>query len=340
MSFEILVLNDDRPGNNNQCIALAEELSKENNFKYQIVSVKYSFLSKFPNFIFKKSLLRIDENSRNRLNDSIKNNYPKIIISAGRRLAPISVYIKEKSKNYSKIIQIMKPQISSKFFDLIILPQHDLNDKKNKRINDKIIYSIGALNSVNEANLENAKKKFANIFENYQQNKNKIAVILGGKTRNYQISDQTIVSLAEKLNKIFLKKDTIFFILNSRRTEDKITEIFLKNLKCQYVFFDWKKYQGEKNPYQAVLAYSDQIITSCDSISIISECCSSGKATYVFDHLKSPSKKHKKFLDFALRNKLIKKFDFNKNNLKSFIPEKLQETKRISSIIKFKLLKS
>lgn len=336
MKNSILVLNDHRPGNNNQCLALAQEIGLD----YKIIKIEYSFWSKLPNFFLTKSPIGITSESKKIIDQAIKNDYPELIISAGRRLASVAVNIKKKCDNQPKIIQIMKPQIAEKYFDLIILPQHDLKNyssiTKNSK-NDKVIYSVGALNSINQNNLAKAKVRFADIFEKYSGNK--IAVIIGGKTRKYHINENVIKSLAGSLNKISKNQETTYFILNSRRSEDKIIEIFIRNLKCQYVFFDWRENQGDKNPYQAVLAYCDQIITSCDSISMISESCSSGKPTYVFNHLKTPSKKHKKFLDFMLRNKFIKKFDFNKNYLKRFNPKKLQETERISSIIKFKFLK-
>ena len=50
---------------------------------------------------------------------------PDIIMFSGRRTAPLAIYLKKIFKNQTKIIQIMRPNLSPKEFDLIILPQHD-----------------------------------------------------------------------------------------------------------------------------------------------------------------------------------------------------------------------
>lgn len=329
---KIWVLTDHRPGNNNQCLALAQELG----LKYEIIDVKHSFLSKLPNFILSSSLFRISKKSRQELAYRIKSQgYPQLIIAAGRRLATTSLLLKTKSQNYSKIIQIMKPQLPISDFDLVILPKHDNVKNKEK---GNIVFSIGALNAINEKNLQLEAKKFNKIFSKFKTHK--IALILGGNSRGYKISDNSILKLANKINNFAKKNKFTLLIANSRRTNQKTSELLLQHLKCNFKFFDWQQYQGHNNPYKAILANSDQFILSSDSISMISECCSTSKAVFIFDHDKAPSKKHHKFLEFMLRNQYVKKFDFSKNYLKEFTPKKLHETQRIALIIKRRFLKN
>ncbi len=332
-SQKILVLTDHRPGTNNQSLALAQEIGLE----YEVIEVKHSFLSMLPNFFLNSSWLRLEKNSGEALQNKLqKDGYPDLIISGGRRLAVIAKIIKEQSEFYSRIIQIMKPQLPVTVFDIIILPEHD---EFKYRQDKRLIFMIGALNLITKDSLSLAKEQFLTTIG--ANKKNKIALLLGGKTRGYKFSKSQAVDLAKFINKIAKKEKATILIANSRRTEEKINKILKNNLDCDYQFFDWKDYKSSnRNPYKAILAYSDKLIVSADSISMISECCSTQKPTYVFNCNKMPSKKHQRFLQYMLRNVFVKKLNTNKGYLKEFEPKKLQESKRIASIIKFRYLKN
>ena len=49
-----------------------------------------------------------------------------------------------------------------------------------------------------------------------------------------------------------------------------------------------------ENPYFGFLAHADQIVVTCDSVSMVSEACATGKPVYVFD-LPGGSAKFKRF---------------------------------------------
>ncbi len=329
---KILVLTDNRAGTNNQSIALAEEVGD-----YDIFKIEHSFLGKLPNKFFSNSWSRISKESATKLQEKLQNDgFPSFIICGGRKLALIARMIKEQSNFSSKIIQIMQPQLPINNFDIVIIPDHDNFKYRNDK---RVIFSVGALNKVNKKNLALEKEKFTDSLGKIS--KKKITLLLGGKSRGVGFGKTQALDLIKFIDKVAKRENAKILILNSRRTEAKINKIFKNNLNCDYEFFDWRQYQNsENNPYLAVLAYSDKLIVSSDSISMISECCSTQKPTYVFNCDKLPSKKHERFLQYMLRNIFVKKLNTNKSFLKEFEPKKLQETKRIASIIKFKYLKN
>ena len=142
MNNKVLILLDHRPGNNNQSLALIQEL-KLNHIE---ISVKYNFLAKLPNLFLNPSFITIDKDSKNQILNHITKFKPNIIISAGRRLSIIALAIKKILKNQPKIIQIMNPKKNLSLFDLVILPYHD---KKIDQYSN-IIYINGALNYINK----------------------------------------------------------------------------------------------------------------------------------------------------------------------------------------------
>jgi|TARA_Y100000389_G_scaffold204961_1_gene261283 uncharacterized protein len=326
MDKRILILFDHRPGNNNQSIALAEEIG----LKYKIANIEYNHLAKLPNILLKKSLNIITKNSKDNLYHILDNFNPDIVISCGRRLAIIAVTIKKILKIKPIMIQIMNPMMNFKNFDHIILPYHD-KLPKYKKFNNNIIYINGALNKINNKNLNIAVSKFKNDFNNIK--KNKLALIIGGKTRDFDIDNSTIKKLVNFINEIANNNNYYIFILNSRRTSPQISKFIKNNISCDYKFFDYNHVK-ENNPYLAILAYSDFLIVSPDSISMISECCSTNKPTYVFKCKKNTSQKHQNFVKYMIERNFLMELNLDQNYLNGFTPKIFQETKRIALIIK------
>lgn len=324
MNREILILGDERIGTLSQSIGLAEEMG----LSYEVLDLKYNKLSILPNFIFSDSLLRLDKTSRKKLENI--SEFPKFIFSAGRKSAIAALYLKRKSQGQTKVVQIMNPNMDLRKFDLVILPRHDgIAEEKFPNI----INTIGALTKVNDKKILAEKEKFASWFES--DKKYKISLMLGGASKKTKFTNESGANLAKLCSNISNNMNATLFILNSRRTGDELTNAVKSNLVCDFKFFDWKNL-GNQNPYLASLAIADFFIITGDSVSMISECCSTGKPVYIFDEAEISSEKHRKFHKNLLNNNYVKLLDNNINVLENSETEKLQETKRIASIIKNK----
>jgi len=324
MKDEILILGDDRAGTVSQSIGLAQEIG----LNYQIIKLNYNKLSVLPNFLFSQSLIRLENSSKAELEKI--TDFPKFIISAGRRSATIALYLKQKSQNQSKVIQIMNPNLNLEKFDLVILPKHDAVDETKF---SNVVTTIGALTKVNDKKVAAEKEKFAPWFET--EKKQRIALMVGGSSKKTKFTAESGIHLAKICSAITNNMDAALFILNSRRTGDKLTNSIKSNLTCDSKFFDWKNL-NQQNPYLASLAIADFFVISGDSVSMISECCSTGKPVYIFDEKEISSAKHRRFHKNLFAENYAKKLSENINKLENFTAKTLQETKRISSIIKKK----
>jgi mitochondrial fission protein ELM1 len=324
---EIWILGDDRPGTVSQSIALAEEIG----FEYKVINLTYSSFSKLPNCFFGKSLLRLDKKSRQKFR---KFDYmPRIIIGAGRKAAPILLALKKKSGNKSKIVQIMHPNIDLKKFDFVILPKHDQADTKK---HPNLIITIGALSKVNDAKIISEKEKFRTWFENIK--KPKIALLVGGSSAKTKFEKDSAIRLAKTSSRIAEEMNATLLVLNSRRTSETLTKAIQSNLQCDFKFFDWRKMHNE-NPYMAILGYADFFIITGDSVSMISECCSTGKPVYIFDEKEISTAKHRRFHHDLIAENYAKNLVKNLARLKNFTERKLHETKRVASLIRSMIAK-
>lgn len=313
----IWALTDNRAGNNSQTVGLAQNLSEN----YQIKEISYNRLANLPNFLKFNSLIGMSTNLKEGL---INAKSPDIIISCGRKLAKIAIFLRKYHKN-SLLVQIMNPNISFNKFDIIILPNHDKNYQ-----NPNIIRSFGSLTKINHKKLALEYHKFKDLLGNIKNPK--IALLLGGSSRKKIFTLQTAIKLRKICQNISNNMNASLLILDSRRTDDLILQEFQNNLECNYKFF---KYEFKKpNPYLAILKDADYIIATGDSISICSEISSLNKPIYIFSEKEFCSNKHLKFHKNLFDSKYARKLEDNIEVLEKYPRNILDETKRISKLIK------
>ncbi len=323
---EIWVLADDRPGNYSQAVGLAEELD----CAHKIVNISYGSFAILPNLFLRSSVRGLSKGVK----ESLENldHYPKMIIAAGRRTAPIALYLKKKSGNKTKIVQIMNPGISHKKFDFIILPRHD----RIKKSFTNVIRSLGALTKINESAVDYEVKKFKDKLD-LDSKKKKIVLLVGGKGKKTKFDSKSIGALSGRVAKVVKNMDAQLVVLSSRRTTKKMIDGLINNFTksgLDYTFFDYNKLSKEENPYLALVGVADYFIVTGDSVSMISEVCSTSKPVYIFDDAKISSKKHKKFHKCLLLEKYVQELNNDVDKLKKINSKKLDETVRIAKIIK------
>jgi mitochondrial fission protein ELM1 len=327
----IWLLSDDRPGTFTQSLALVEAL----NLKYQIIKINYNLLSKIPNFLLKYKPLHFNKNQLDQLvkKTIVNNQQPQIIISAGRKSSTIAVFLKNKFKD-TKLIHIMQPEINYNKFDFVILPNHD---KPRYKANN-VIFSVGSLNQINEQLIKKNKEKFKNFFDKID--KKIIVLLIGGDSKNNHYDDISITKLCQKTSQFVIKLDGHLIILNSRRTTPNINNLIKKNINCPYTFFEWNKIK-DNNPYLASIGFGNCFIATGDSVSMISECCSTGKNVFIFDQKNISSKKHRLFHQQLYENNYALPFEKIENLdqqsisdiSKKITNKKLSEAQRIAQII-------
>ena len=317
----VWVLVDKRIGNANQAIELAQTLGK----KYEIKNIEYNNWGFLPNYFLQFFPIHIKYSVLAKL----KNEpLPDAIISAGRRPAALALYLKKISDNKIKIIQIMRPNIKSNEYDLIILPQHD---SFNHTL-PNITRIIGALTNVADK-IPNLQSSFDN---KYPEVKNYIAVLIGGSTKGYKLTLQNAQILSKSLTNISQNHSLQLFITFSRRTPDAVKNYMKQNFVWPNVIYDPSS--GESNPYPALLGRAEYIISTADSISMCSESVSTGKPVYIFCPRNFKLKKHNYFIQQLVDLGLARRLDETGNNLEKYDYVPLNEISKVAEIINKKLI--
>ncbi|WP_419797318.1 MAG: mitochondrial fission ELM1 family protein [Terasakiella sp.] len=282
----IWVLLDDRAGNVNQCLGVAEALGEP----FIRKDITYNVLAKLPNLLLGASLCGVSAQSRH----SLKAPWPDLVIAAGRRTAPVARYIKKKSQGKTKLVQIMHPGAAGAVdFDLICVPAHDLHGPL--QANEMTMF--GAPHRVTAEKLVQAASDWADRFNGLSSPR--IGLIVGGATKNRAFSTEMARDLGGAIHNMAQQKGASVLVTTSRRTGEAADPL-LDEITVPSFKYKW----GDKgdNPYFGILACSDLLIVTGDSVSMCSECCGTGKPVYVYAPQGMISDKHMRMVNAFIEN--------------------------------------
>ena len=264
----IWVLEDPRPGTGNQAIAVANALGEE----YLVKHLEFSNLAKLPSFALGDSLAGITKKSKAQLSAP----WPDLVISSGRRGASVAMYIKKQSGNRSFICHIMYPSTYlASGIDLIAVPYHD------KILGENILRVAGAPHMVTKDRLLTEGNKWRPQLGTLS--KPVIGLVVGGGSRGMPFGVTEANQLAQKVVQEKISLEGALIVTTSPRTGKTGKVLFdaFKNRSCEPEF--WHCWDGEdNNPYLGILAHSDILIVTGDSISMLSESCMAPGSLYIF----------------------------------------------------------
>ncbi len=273
----VWILADDRPGNVNQLLGIAERLG----LPFERKDVHYTSWVRLPNVMRGASCVGVTQETK----ASLTAPWPDFVLSAGRRSFPVARFVKKQSGGRTKIIQVMNPGPLGKFWaDLLILPAHD-----GYRGSAANIFCVsGTPGRVTRQRLQEEKEKFAAFLEKYPAPR--VALIVGGATKNKPFHSGHAWQLIQD---VLERNPASLLVTTSRRTPPNVVSFLEEHLPEPCFFYRFG--DAFENPYFGLLAWADEIVVTGDSMSMCSECCAGGKPVFIFAPEDMIGKKHKKF---------------------------------------------
>ncbi len=328
--MKVWALKDFRIGSSKQTDFLAKKLSNDIIEK----NIEYTRLIAIPNCI-KPYKIGIDFEESDNLLNLKEEEYPDIIVFAGRRLAGIAIYLKKyifkKFKKEVKIISILNPNYSFKNFNLVLLPEHDEGIKD--KFNNILRFEGSLCNPDVTAVIDDKTKDFwEDKLKNY--NKPYYFFVVGGNTKNKKFDIVKFAELVKQISSFVKKHNGTLLISTSRRTTDNYIKVIEKNLNCSYFLYKWGK-SAFLNPYYYFVKEGKISFVTGDSISMITEIITIGKPVYVYMPDESLEKKHISFCNSLLNKNLIRKIELsNGDNFEEFETKSINELDRVADYIK------
>ena len=244
------------------------------------------------------------------------------IISCGRKSIIPSLFLKKKSKKKIINIHIQNPKISLKHFDFVVCPEHDNLEGPN------VLRTKGAIHYLTLEEINNSKDYLLNKLE---RDKDVITLILGGPNKYYNYSDENMISIFSRINRMLKEHNLQLVVIPSNRTPKKTIELSKEYFTDNRTVID----VVDKSAYLSSLAISKYLVVTCDSTSMISEAALTGKPVYVamIPALRN-DKRFQRFRSLFEKLNIIKILE---NKLETWNYEKINEADRIALEIKRKI---
>ena len=246
-----------------------------------------------------------------------------VIISCGRKSIIPSIFLKKKTQKKKIInIHIQNPKISLKHFDFVVCPEHDNLEGPN------VLRTKGAIHYLTLEEINNSKDYLLNKLE---RDKDVITLILGGPNKYYNYSDENMISIFSRINRMLKEHNLQLVVIPSNRTPKKTIELSKEYFTDNRTVID----VVDKSAYLSSLALSKYLVVTCDSTSMISEAALTGKPVYVamIPALRN-DKRFQRFRSLFEKLNIIKILE---NKLETWNYEKLNEADRIALEIKRKI---
>lgn len=291
-------LTDYRPGTANQVLGVA----RATGFQLEEKTLHYNSFADLPNYCMIGYGLRgIKKEHRN----IFSAPYPDVVVSAGRRSAPVAAYIKARHPSV-KLVHLMRPEWSQHIFDMIIMPRHDRAYQSSN-----IVTTLGAPHILTDEMLFSAHSRYPLNADRFAQPYTLICI--GGKTSHGPFTIEDAKALVQALAP-FATTGT-FLVTTSRRTSSALAHSIFEYINTQYphiILLHYMPEQGGDNPYYAWLAQADRVVVTADSVSMVSEAAYTAKPLYCFAAKNNVSAKHQRFIEQMVEHghvKSIKDYD-------------------------------
>ena len=205
----------------------------------------------------------------------LKQPWPDLVITAGRRNEAAARWIQEQSGGKTKIVHLGRPWGQLTVSDLIVSPpQYQLPARDNVLEIEAPLHRVTAERLARESEIW--KDKIAEHLRPF------IAVLIGGDSGSYILDRTAGERLAEELDALAKAEGVTLLITTSRRTRPDAVEGLRSRLQAPYVLYEWKE-DAAANPYFGFLGLADSIVVTGDSVSMITEACATGKPVFLFD---------------------------------------------------------
>ena len=264
----VWVMMGHKAGDNSQILALAEGLG----WPFEIKHLVYRPTELITNLLAPRTLLGIIRGK----SSPLAPPWPDLIISAGRRNEPACRWIQLRADRRVRLVHCGRPWARLECFDLVVTtPQYRLPKRPN------VLHNVTPLQRVSERRLEAARDLWEPRLTHLPRPH--IAVMIGGDAGPYVLDREAAALLGEAASALASKQGGALLVTSSARTPKLTIDALEARLDCPAEVFRWTPDSAADNPYFGYLASADAFIVTSESMSMLTEACSTRKPVYMFD---------------------------------------------------------
>lgn len=260
----VWVLADDRPGNANQALGVAEALG----WPFEVKPIRYGRLADLPNLLLGASTLGLTGQSK----ATLVPPWPDLVIAAGRRTAPVARWLKRRNP-HTFAVQMMWPG-SARGLDLIAVPEHDEVPARSG-----VIRTLGAAHRLQRRSLLAAAEALEPRISLLP--KPRVACLVGGTSRHAEFTPEDARRLVQEAGRLAEERGGSLLVSTSRRT-GPACEQAIEQAGAPVPLWLYKFGAGGENPYLGLLGSADAVVVTADSASMCTEACAVGVPVFLF----------------------------------------------------------
>jgi mitochondrial fission protein ELM1 len=264
----IWVLDDPRAGTAAQAIGIAERLGAP----FRRIPLAWNWKSHMAELVPQGSLMGVAAIAGF---EAPEHEAPTMVISAGRRSGPVALWLR--SRYGCRLIHCMSAGLSGylrrEAFDLLVIPAHDRPAPA-----PNVMPVLGAPHRVSPLSLHQADMAWSERLSHLPHPR--VALLVGGPVRSVGMPTELAFALGRSVAQLVINMGGTVMATTSRRTGQEAADALADGLgPAMHVIYRWG--EPDENPYMGFLATADVIVVTADSVSMISEACSTTSPVYV-----------------------------------------------------------
>ena len=197
--------------------------------------------------------------------------------SAGRSTAAVNLFLG--AENDARKVVLMKPGIPLRYFDAAVIPRHD--DPPRRR---NVVETRAAPNLVDAESLEEAGRALADKARNISDTP-KVGVLMGGDTKDCRVTTDLARDVLRQVREAAKDLGMGVLVTTSRRTPREVERVVddetTGDPATELVIIANRR--NIPRAVEGILGLSRMVVVSGESISMVSEAASSGRAVLVFE---------------------------------------------------------
>jgi uncharacterized protein len=252
----IWVLLGERAGDNNQLLALVEEMG----LPFETRELRHNFLRNVARRQLSKTMLTFTPRSLLQL----RPPWPDLVIGVGRRSVPVARWIRKRSGGKARLVQIGNPRSDPALFDLVITsPQYPVPSRPNVL---NLPMAMSRFRAPPELTADETDW-FGALPRPH------LLLTIGGSTAYLELAPEVIEDSARRLAKRGGEAGGTLIIVGSPRTQPELIAAARRAIAGgPHVMVE-----GDMPRFAALLADADELHVTADSISMLSEAILTGR---------------------------------------------------------------
>jgi len=200
--------------------------------------------------------------------------WPDLLITIGRRLSMVALWVREQSRGHTRIVLIGKPRRFARRFDLIVASaQYRISRRHNvlqlglplMRVDQR---AVAAAADAWRARLASLPRPLT-------------ALLVGGPTKPVRFDASVARALGEQVGELVSRSGGSLYVTTSRRTPPDLADALAAALPREAALFRWKP-DATDNPYHALLGAADRFVVTSDSVTMMLEVARLGRPIAIF----------------------------------------------------------